>query len=74
MRHGVDFRKAHAKVGDVVPVYPPPWLGEPFIGTVERVRKNKWGRISYIVNGKSVFAEDLWPSKDQTKLRMRCKC
>ena len=32
MRHGIDYKKVHCKVGDKVPVYPFSWLGEPFCG------------------------------------------
>jgi len=71
MRHDIDWTKVHAKIGDRVPVYPFPWLGEPFIGVVEKVKINKFGRVSYVINGKDVFAEELLPAADQQKLKMR---
>jgi hypothetical protein len=71
MRHDIDWKKVHAKVGDRVPVYPFPWLGEPFIGVVEKVKMNKFGRVSYVIGGREVHAEELLPAKDQQKLRMR---
>jgi hypothetical protein len=32
---------------------------------------NKFGRVSYIVDGKEIHAEELMPEKNQEKLRMR---
>lgn len=69
MRHDIDYKKVHAKVGQRVPVYP--FSGEPFIGVVEKVKMNKFGRVSYVIDAKDVFAEELLPAKDQQKLRMR---
>lgn len=71
MRHGIDFKKVHAKVGDRVPVYPFSWLGEPFVGVVEQVKMNKYGRVGYVVDGKTVSAEELLPAEGQPKLKMR---
>lgn len=71
MRHGIDYKKVHCKVGDKVPVYPFSWLGEPFIGVVEKVQMNKFGRVSYVIGNREVFAEELLPAVGQAKLRMR---
>ena len=71
MRHDIDWHKVHAKVGQKIPVYPFKHTVEPFIGVVEKITINKYGRISYVVNGKDVFAEELFPAKGQTKLKMR---
>ena len=47
MRHdNIDCQKRYYKQGDIAPVYPMPWRCEPFIGTVERVSKNSFGRVS----------------------------
>jgi len=73
MRHGIDYKKVHCQVGDVVPVYPFTWSGEPFIGTVEKVTMNRYGRVSYVIGGRHVMAEELLPAEGQTKLRMRVK-
>jgi hypothetical protein len=71
MRHAIDYMKVHCKVGDKVPVYPFSWLGEPFVGIVEKVTMNKFGRISYTIGNREVFAEELLPAVGQTKLKMR---
>lgn len=71
MRHkGVNWRTAYLKTGQWTAVYPV--KGEPFIGTVTRVRKNIYGRISYEVDGHMVIAEELFPAESQPKLRIRC--
>ena len=71
VRHNIDYKKVHAKVGQRVPVYPFPWLGKPFVGVVQKVKMNKFGRVSYVIDGKEVHAEELLPAKDQPKLRMK---
>ncbi len=71
MRHDIDWTKVHAKVGDRVPVYPFSWLGKPFIGVVEKVKMNQFGRVSYLIAGREVHAEELLPAKHQQKLKMK---
>ena len=71
MRHDIDYKKVHCKVGDKVPVYPFSWRDASFVGVVEEVKMNKFGRVSYVVGGKDVFAEELLPAVGQEKLRMR---
>lgn len=71
MRHDIDYKKVHCKVGDKVPVYPFSWRDAPFVGVVEKVNMNKFGRVSYVVDGKDVFAEELLPAVGQAKLKMR---
>jgi hypothetical protein len=71
MRHGIDYKKVYCKVGDKVPVYPFSWLGEPFIGVVEKVKMNKFGRVSYVIGNREIHAEELLPAVGQEKLRMR---
>lgn len=71
MRHDIDYKKVHCKVGDKVPVYPFSWHGEPFIGVVKQVKMNKFGRVSYVIGDREVHAEELLPAKGQTKLKMR---
>ncbi len=71
MRHKVDWYKKWCKVGDRIPVYP--INGKPFWATVTKLHKNKYGRISYHVRERDlmVFAEELFPGKDDIKLRMK---
>jgi hypothetical protein len=38
---------------------------------VEKVKMNKFGRISYIVDGREIHSEELMPEINQEKLRMR---
>ena len=71
MRHDIDWKKVHVEVGQRVPVYPFSWLGQPFIGVVEKIKMNKYGRVSYVIGGREVMAEELWPAKDQAKLKMK---
>ena len=71
MRHDIDYKKVHCKVGDKVPVYPFSWLGEPFVGVVEKVKMNQFGRVSYVIGKREVFAEELLPAVGQPKLKMR---
>jgi hypothetical protein len=71
MRHDIDYKKVHAKVGDKIPVYPFSEKISPFVGVVQKVKMNKFGRISYVVDGQDVFAEELLPAKGQAKLKMR---
>lgn len=71
MRHNIDYMKVYAKSGDKIPIYPFPWKGKPFIGVVQKVKINKFGRVSYIVDGKEIHAEELMPERNQEKLRMR---
>lgn len=73
MRHGIDYKKVHCKVGDRVPVYPFSWLGEPFIRVVEKVKMNKFGRVSYVIGGREIHAEELLPAQGQPKLKMRAE-
>ena len=69
MRHDIDWKKIHCKVGQRVPVYP--IKREPFIGEVKRIKMNRFGRVSYVIDDKEVMAEELLPAKNQTKLKMR---
>jgi len=34
---------------------------------------NRYGRVSYVIGGRPVMAEELLPAEGQTKLRMRVK-
>lgn len=69
MRYNINWKKTYAKVGDKIPIYP--FFSASFIGVVEKVRTNKYGRVSYVVDGKEFHAEELMPAKNQEKLRMR---
>ena len=76
-RHGIDYKKQWLLVGDCTAVYPFKFdvpngkrRGEPFVGVVEKVRKNKYGRISYIINGREYMAEELFPANDESKLKL----
>jgi hypothetical protein len=71
MRHeNVDYKKRYVEVGQPVAVYPPEHRGKPFVGIVEKVTKNKFGRVSYVVNKMNVFAEELFPSEGQQKMKL----
>jgi len=34
---------------------------------------NKYGRVSYVIGGRHVMAEELLPAKGQAKLKMKVK-
>lgn len=63
-----DWKKRYLNPGQLTAVYPV--RGEPYVGTVTRVRKNKYGRISYEVEGRMVIAEELFPADGQPKLKI----
>ena len=65
-----DWKKRYLNPGQLTAVYP--FTGAPFVGMVNRVRKNMYGRISYEVEGRMVMAEELFPAQGQPKLRIRC--
>lgn len=71
MRHKVDWHKQHVTVGQTVPVYPLQDKVKPFIGIVEKITKNRYKRISYVISGRNVFAEELFPAENQPKLRIK---
>ncbi len=64
-----DWKKRYLNPGQLAAVYPV--RGEPYVGMVNRVRKNMYGRISYEVEGRMVMAEELFPAQGQPKLRIR---
>lgn len=70
MNHKADWKRRYLNPGQLTAVYP--FKGEPFIGMVKRVRKNRYGRIDYEVDGRMVMAEELFPADGQPKLRIRC--
>lgn len=70
MKHGIDWKKKYVKVGDVVAIYPFEHRGKPYVGVVDKVHKNHFGRISYYVAGNLVCAEELFPGKNQKKLKI----
>lgn len=71
MRHeNIDWTKCYVEVGQPVAVYPFEHRGKPFVGIVEKVKKNNFGRVSYVVNGINVFTEELFPSKGQQKMKL----
>jgi len=52
MRHeNIDYTKRYVEVGQPVAVYPLKHRGKPFVGIVEKITKNKFGMVSYVVNG-----------------------
>ena len=69
MRHDIDWKKVHCKVGQRVPVYP--FKKDTFIGEVKRIKMNRYGRVSYVIDDNEVMAEELFPAVNQTKLKMR---
>lgn len=73
-RHNIDYKKKWVDIGDYVAVYPfatyMPGRGNPFTGVVQKVKKNKYGRISYVIRGIEYMAEELFPSKDENKLKI----
>ncbi len=71
MKHkNVDYKKRYVEVGQPAAVYPHKHRGEPFVGIVEKITKNKFGRVSYVVKGMTVFAEELFPSENQQKMKL----
>lgn len=73
VKHNIDYFKQWANVGDLVAVYPCGiWRGEPFVGEVEKVKTNKFGRISYVIKGRVQLweAEELFPCPLQVKLKI----
>jgi hypothetical protein len=71
MRHtGIDWHKTYLKVGEITAVYPPSHRGKPYVGRVQRIKKNRYGRVSYVINDKDVFTEELFPGEGQNKLRI----
>jgi len=68
MNHVANWKHQYLKPGQITAVYPV--TGEPFVGKVDRVRKNKYGRVSYEVNGRMVMAEELFPGQQQEKLKI----
>lgn len=69
-RHFINYKKVIVKKGRLTAVYPFYWRGKPFVGRVERVRKNKYGRYSYVINGREWSAEELFPDNQQQKLKV----
>jgi hypothetical protein len=67
---GVAWHKKYVDIGQSVAVYPFPWIGKPFVGVVEKITRNKYGRISYVIGGKNVVAEELFPANTEKKLRV----
>ena len=71
MRHGVDWKRRYLTVGQYAAVYPTfPDRRPPFVGIVQRVTKNRYGRISYVIDGYSTQAEELFPGKGEQKLKI----
>lgn len=71
MKHrGVAWHRKYVDIGQSVAVYPLPWCGKPFVGVVEKITKNKYGRISYVVRGKKILAEELFPDDGENKLKV----
>ena len=74
MKHGVNWKKQHVWPGEVVAVYPIKFHDktgrEPFVGKVQKVKKNRYGRISYVINDREVWAEELWPAHGERKLKI----
>ena len=66
----VDWKKQLVRKGQIVAIYP--FSGEPFIGKVKNTCKNKYGRISYFIEGitRQVMAEELYPKPGQKKLKI----
>ena len=63
-----NYKKRYLNPGQLTAVYP--FTGEPFVGKVNRVRRNMYGRISYEVDGRMVMAEELFPADGQPKLKI----
>ena len=71
MKHrGVACHRKYVDIGQSVAVYPFPWRGKPFVGVVEKITKNKYGRISYVIEGKKIVAEELFPDDGENKLKV----
>ena len=72
MRHdGVDWKRQYLKVGQYAAVYPTfPDRRPPFVGIVQRIKKNRYGRISYVIGDYTAQAEELFPGKGEQKLKI----
>ena len=71
-RAKLSSHKQYAKIGERIKIYPllgglPGCSSKPWTGVVTDVKKNKYGRISYYVDGKFVITEELTPD-----LHKRC--
>ena len=64
-----DWKRRYLTPGQLTAVYP--FKGEPFVGRVSRVTKNRYMRISYVVDGINVMAEELFPADGQDKLMIK---
>jgi hypothetical protein len=64
-----NWKKCYLSPGQLTAVYP--FKGHPYVGRVNRVKKNMFGRISYDVEGRMVMAEELFPAEGQPKLKIR---
>ena len=72
MRHdGVDWKRQYLIVGQYAAVYPL-FLErrKPFVGIVQRIKKNRYGRISYVIGDYTAQAEELFPGKGEQKLKI----
>ena len=68
---GVDYKRQYLKVGQYAAVYPTfPERHPPFVGVVRRIKKNQYGRISYIIGDYTAFAEELFPAEGEKKLKI----
>ena len=71
MRHdGVNWKRQYLTVGQWAAVYPFPWKRPPFVGVVKKIKKNRYGRISYVIGDYTVYAEELFPAKGEKKLKI----
>jgi hypothetical protein len=68
-RHDIDYKKQWLQVGDYAAVYPFNFES-PFVGVVEKVRKNKYGRFSYVIKSRQYMAEELFPADGEAKLKL----
>jgi len=72
MKHGVDYKRHWYRLGDTAAVYPFTHRGKPFIGTVKKIKINRYKRVSYVICSQEWQAEELFPDRGQSKLRIRC--
>ncbi|MGN2391240.1 hypothetical protein [Pelomicrobium sp. G1] len=61
------WSRQYFAVGDKVTVRPLMSPDLSWVGTVEKVTRNKYKRVSYVVNGKPVLLEELLKNRNRVQ-------